>query len=127
MTTIFIAVKHNDAVDMRILLLFLENEEDLNSWIKIEEKYMEGKLLDNCRDYGDPKTKQKSLFLYNFKPLYSQHTEDINYMVPLVETEVMLMKGTKEKGWKKIQQLPTLFDVGAWEKLVKIIKNKLMC
>jgi len=41
MTTIFIAMKHNDALNLRILLLFLENEEDLNRWNKIEEKYKE--------------------------------------------------------------------------------------
>jgi len=47
--------------------------------------------------------------------------------VTLVETEVVLMKDTKEKGLKKIHPLPTLFDVGASEKLVRIMKNKLMC
>jgi len=44
-----------------------------------------------------------------------------------VETKVVLIKGTKGKGLEKIKQLPNLFDVGAWEKLIKIMKNKLMC
>jgi len=62
MTTIFIVVKYNDAIDLRILLLFLENDEDFNRWIMIEERYIEVKLPDSCGDYKGPRMKRKSLF-----------------------------------------------------------------
>jgi len=43
MPTIFTFVRGNEP-DMKILLLFLENDKDVTKWLKIKEKYMKYKL-----------------------------------------------------------------------------------
>ena len=49
--TIFTSVKGNDSPELRIRLMFLENDADVDHWIQIEEKYLKY-LLPN----GQPST-----------------------------------------------------------------------
>jgi len=69
MTTMFTTLKKNDKDDKKIPLVFLEDDADVNRWIKIEENYMNGFLLDSFREFGG-KRKWKPLMLFEFKVLY---------------------------------------------------------
>ena len=55
MSTIFTSVKGNDSPELRIPLIFLENDADADRWIQIEDMY-----LNYLLPYGaafDPKEK----------------------------------------------------------------------
>ena len=93
MSTIFASAKGNDHADLRIPLFFMENDDDVNRWIRIEEKFLQHGLPD---DTGlDSKAKRKPFVVVDFKPLYGLRPEDVNYLAGLVEAGSVCMKNTK--------------------------------
>ena len=85
MSTIFTSVKGNDSLELRILLMFLENDANVDRWIQIEDRYL--KYLFPHRAAFDLKEKQKPFLQHNFKTLYGLYTEDINYLADLVDAK----------------------------------------
>ena len=125
MSTIFTLVKGNEA-DAKIPLLFLQNDDDLARWIKIEESYMNDtlpgtKALTSKR----ADTQRKPLAMNEFKPLYGLCTEDVNFLVGLVESKKVCIKSSRAKGASAT--LPTLQDAATREKLLRVMKNEMMC
>lgn len=86
MTTIFTAVKNNDATDLRIPLVFLEDDADVDKWIKIVENFMSGLLPNSSGEYGG-KPKGKTLSQFDLKTLYGLRPKDINCMAGIVESK----------------------------------------
>ena len=125
MSTIFMSVKENEA-DVKIPLLFLQNDDDLAQWIKIEESYMNGtwpgtKALTSKR----ADTQRKPLAVNDFKPLYGLYAEDVNFLAGLVESKKVCIKSSRAKGASAT--LPTLQNAATQEKLLRVMKNEMMC
>jgi hypothetical protein len=91
MSTIFTGFKNPDP-DLRIPLLFMENDDDVQRWIQIDRDFLMGKLPDG----NGPKSKsrRKPLSYSDYKPLYGLRNEDINYLVEQVENAMVCMKKT---------------------------------
>jgi len=49
MSTIFTGVKGNDSPDLKIPLFFIDNNDDVEWWIKNENKFFKFKLPDGIR------------------------------------------------------------------------------
>ena len=64
--------------DPRVLLLFLENDADLDRWFKIDDKFLKHELLDGIGP--DSKAKRKPFVALDLKPLYGLRPEDVNYL-----------------------------------------------
>ena len=127
MSTIFTSVKGNDSPKLRIPLMFLENDADVDRWIQIEDKYLKYLLPDGAA--FDSKEKQKPFSQHDFKTLYGLRTEDINYLADLVDAKKIWMKSSKQTKANPYvgTQLPTLPVAGVRERLVCAMKSKLMC
>ena len=127
MSTIFTSVKGNDSPKLRIPLMFLENDADIDRWIQIEDKYVKYLLPDGAA--FDSKEKRKPFSQHDFKTLYGLRTEDINYLADLVDAKKIWMKSSKRTKANPYvgTQLPTLPVAGARERLVRAMKSKLMC
>ena len=125
MSTIFTSVKGNEA-DTKIPLLFLQNDDDLAWWIKIEESYMNGTLpRTEALTSKRADTQRKPLAVNDFKPLYGLCAEDVNFLVGLVESKKVCIKSSRAKGASAT--LPTLQDAASREKLLQVMKNEMMC
>jgi hypothetical protein len=112
MSTIFITVTGN-AANAKIPLLFLEDNNDVDRWIQIEDKYMKFDL-PGVEGFNPKKTeaKRKPLTINNFKILYGLQPEDVNFLAGLVETEKVCMKSTKSKKQSNCFSLTSLYEVG---------------
>ena len=106
MSTIFMIVKENEA-DTKIPLLFLQNDDDLARWIKIEESYMSG-TLPGTKALTSKRAdiQRKPLAVNDFKPLYGLCAEDVNFLAALVESKKVCIKSSRAKGASAT--LPTL-------------------
>ena len=125
MSTIFTSVKGNES-DSKIPLLFLPNDDDLFRWTKIEDLFMNFELPGpDSLTSRKADAKRKPLTLNDFKPLYGLRAEDINYLAGLVETQKVSIKSSRARGASAT--LPTLQDVATREKLMRVMKNEMMC
>ena len=125
MSTIFTSVKGNEA-DTKIPLLFLQNDDDLARWIKIEESYMSGTLPGTeALTSKRADIQRKPLAVNDFKPLYELCAEDVNFLAALVESKKVCIKSSRAKGASAT--LPTLQDAATREKLLRVMKNEMMC
>ena len=125
MSTIFTLVKENEA-DAKIPLLFLQNDDDLARLIKIEESYMNGTLpRTEALSSKRADTQPKPLAVNDFKPLYGLYAEDVNFLAGLVESKKVCIKSSRAKGASAT--LSTLQDVATREKLLRVMKNEMMC
>jgi len=123
MSTIFTSVKGNNFPELRIPLVFLDNDSDVERWVKIEKRYLNYLLPD-----GSPielKAKCKTLLAFNFKPLYRFCTEDINYLADLVEAKKVCIKNSKAKYDSPGLQLTTLPAAGVRSSLGRACKMSL--
>lgn len=124
MSTIFTGFKNPDP-DLRIPLLFMEKDEDVERWIQIDKNFLLGMLPDGGGPYS--KGKRKPLAYTDYKPLYGLRNEDLNYLADLVERGIVCMKTTKLN--QDILGMPVIpIGVAAGrEKKVRAMKNELMC
>jgi hypothetical protein len=78
MSTIFTRFKNPDSPDLKIPLLFMEKDEDVQRWIQIDKDFLRHVLPDS----NGPKSKgkRKPLSYTDFKPLYGLRNEDLNYL-----------------------------------------------
>ena len=127
MSTIFTSVKGNDSPKLRIPLMFLENDADVDRWIQIDDMYLKY-LLPNGAAF-DSKEKRKPFSQHDFNTLYGLRTEDINYLADLVDAKKIWMKSSKRMKANPYvgTQLPTLPIARVTERLVHAMKSELIC
>ena len=123
-STIFIGVKGTDAADQKIPLLFMEDDDDVDKWVKIEQCYLKGELPDGGGD--DSKAKRKPFAKNDFKPLYGLRTEDINYLADLVASGEVCMKNVRPNTIYFGRKVIFLIAARARERQIRVMKNELM-
>jgi len=86
MLTIFKSIKGTNTQDLRILLLFFEDDVDVKLWTNIEEKFLRG-VSDHRGICGRKKAslKPQPIIQYDFKTLYELCLEDIRYLLGLFD------------------------------------------
>lgn len=86
-------MKGTAAADLKIPLLFMESDDDVERWIKIEERFLNFGLPDGGGESS--KINRKPFAKNDFKPLYGSRTEDINFLADFVEKGEVCMKNVK--------------------------------
>ena len=102
----------------------MEDDDDVDKWVKIEQRYLKGELLDGGGD--DSKAKRKPFAKNDFKPLYGLWTKDINYLVDLVASGEVYMKNVRPNAIYFGQKVISLIAAGARERQIRVMKNELM-
>jgi len=126
-STIFTTVKGTEDHETKIPLLFLEDDRDVDKWIKIEREYLQYKLPSNEERLPDPsKGVRKPLALNDFKTLYRLRVEDINFLAERVQSEEICVKSTKAKRKLGGLALVGLAEARAYERYIHAMKNEMM-
>ena len=102
----------------------MEDDDDVDKWVKIEQRYLKRELPDGGGD--DSKAKRKPFAKNDFKPLYGLWTEDINYLADLVASGEVCMKNVRPNAIYFGRKVISLIAAGARERQIRVIKNELM-
>ena len=121
------SVKDSELKECKIPLLFTEDDFAVERWVEIEKDYIKGKLPDaqgNVQNNYD--LKRKPFVQNDLKPLYGLRPEDIHFLADLVEQKEISVKGSNATKGDKVARLPSLQAAGNWERLMRVMKKKLM-
>ena len=102
----------------------MEDDDDVDKWVKIEECFLTGELPDGGGD--DSKAKRKPFAKDDFKSLYGLRTKDINYLADLVASGEVCMKNVRPSAIYYGRKVISLIAAGARERQIRVMKNELM-
>ena len=127
LASIFTSVKDSELKECKIPLLFTKNNSAVDRWMEIKKEYIKGKLPDaqgNVQKNYD--LKHKPFVQNDLKPLYGLRSEDTPFFADLVEKKEISVKNFKATKGDWMARLPFLQAAGNRERLIRVMKNKLM-
>ena len=120
-------MKDSELKECKIPLLFIEDDYTVNRWVEIEKDYIKGKLPDAQENVQKNYNLKRKPFVQNdLKSLYSLRPKDIHFLADLVEKKEISVKGSKATKGDKVARLLSLQAAGNRERLMRVMKNKLM-
>ena len=120
-------MKDSELKTCKIPLLFTEDNSTVDRWVEIEKEYIKVKLPDaqgNVQKNYD--LKRKPFVQNDLKLFYGLQSEDIHFLADLVEKKEIFVKSLKATKGDRVARLPSLQAARNRERLIRMMKNKLM-
>jgi hypothetical protein len=129
LVTIFAGVRAGDISELRIPLVFMPEDADVQKWVDIEIEYLAGRLPDASGLLDlEGKQERKPLSQFDFKTLYGLRPEDINHLACEVAGGRISVKSGSlgKKGQNVTSKITTLQVAGARIRVIRAMKTELL-